>query len=554
MLVRRLRLSLVVMVALVGAGSVASAAPPAWAPSATLFAPGVRYHWDVSVGTGGRAIVASVRDRGKHGLPEIVERAAAGLPWTLPQALPSPPSLLPPTNDGPRILLNRRGDALAVWRASDNRTLVSTARPRGGRWTRAKPVPDLGFPYAFGLTEDGRAWGFGIACSAGRGCRTRTFVSTGPGGPWRKAGGDVALPGMQSGTVPAVAGDAAVIAWRTNGPTPEIRAATRRPGARRWEAPRSISAPSRLPGPYGVSVDVGELGDVAVIWANAAPASGGPSESSGIEVAVRPRGAGWRGPQQLLAPGLIGAERGRVSVDADGSMLATWLEVDPDATSRLSVAVRSAGGRWEAPTTLVTQDPVRGDGWMIPVPVDAPPTLRAGRAFVPWTVNFGMGLPTRSGTWFRDRSSPEWRAVAPFDPTGEGFTPSAVGFDGTAIAVDYGPGPAGSGRLGLVVREFTDRSRPPRTRVRSVQVGVRGRTATIAITLAGAGRLVGSVWRRSHRVRTFATPVFPSGRHSWSLAFAPGDDRLDLAVCGLAEGCRDLAPSPRFRLPTGSRR
>jgi hypothetical protein len=151
-----------------------------------------------------------------------------------------------------------------------------------------------------------------------------------------------------------------------------------------------------------------------------------------------------------------------------------------------------------------------------------------------------VGGVNRSGMWVRDRSSPGWRFELPFDLDGDGDVYWDVAPDGSAISLDLGPAPARTGVLGLRVREYGDRPAPPQAQASRVVVTAHGRRARIAYTLTGAGRLVGSVWRGRHRVRTLATPAAGAGAHTWSLDLAPGRYRLDLAVCGAA-GCDGVA-------------
>jgi hypothetical protein len=213
--------SLAAVPALVCFAAAATAAAPAWRPAEALFAVEPR-PTDVALGARGRAIVAFNRE---SGFPLVIERAAAGLPWGLPESLPSPPSLLPTANYGPQVLLNRRGDALAWWGMEDLHTLVTVARRRDGTWSRAQPVGPigrdaLGYPSAFSLADDGRAWAIGVQCTAAGACSTRTLVSARQGAPWRPAGGDVPLPDLRpgGGTALAVAGGNAPVVWIPVGP------------------------------------------------------------------------------------------------------------------------------------------------------------------------------------------------------------------------------------------------------------------------------------------------------------------------------------------------
>ncbi|MDX6651057.1 MAG: hypothetical protein QOJ97_3008 [Solirubrobacteraceae bacterium] len=543
-----------VLVGVIGLGSAHAATPAVrWSPTQAVFAPGTRALGDVALGTRSQAIVLSFRQSGTPlpgtSLPEVTERPARGRPWGLPETIPTAPALRPTRSGGGQILLNRRGDALAEWvSASGQRS--TAARRHGGGWSNAEPLPDAATAfaaYALGLADDGRVRAIGVSCDAAGACRTQTLIAPRPGAPLRPAGGEVGLPDMTKDVVVSIgAGGDALVAWRTQGPTPQMEAVFRAWDAAAWTAPEVISAAGRAAGPYWISAEVGEAGDAAVIWGDPNPGSAmGPgdlAQSSGIEVAVRPRGAGWLTPDVLEAPGAIGTSYRGVSVDANGAVLASWSEIEPDgATTRLAAVERPPGGPWEQPTVLQAHPPYLGSA-AIPV---SNPTLRAGRGFVSWSVDLGTNRP---GLWFRDRGATGWIAKAPFELTGNGTALSAIGFDGSAISVGLGPSPARTGYDGLVVRDFTARPASRPVRISRVGVTTAGAQARIDYTLTAAGWLVGSVWRGTRRVRLLVAPLVASGRHQAALTLAAGRYRIYLAGCG-AQGCRNFGGTLSVHVP-----
>jgi len=537
-----------------GVGDAATVRQPKWGSVMPVVAPGVRLPSSAAVGVRGQAAIFSMRPVGGTGVPEVIERPSAGRPWGVPHVIPTPIALRPAYPGGGQVFLNRRDDAMAVWSAGPrNATFVSAARRHGSKvWSRprALPAPSGTMPtggqptYAVALSNDGRGRMVRLVCTAADACATDTLVSASPGAPWQAAGGEVALPKLTGDVVVAIgSGGDALVAWRTDGPSPQILATYRPRAATAWEAPQAISPVGQPAGDGWLAGDVGEVGDAAVSWgventAASAPAAGDLAISTGIEVAVRPHGASWQAPDVVLAPGTIGTSYRSVSADADGGVLASWSEFAPDATMRVSAALRSPTGGWGTPTTLVTEPSYDGDP-VIPI---SRAILRAGRAYVPWSADLGFGGVHHAGLSFRDRGAPSWTAVAPFSDLGAGFRVYGVGFDGSVLTVAPAPSPARVD-FGLGVREFSARAKPPPTRILRIRFAPAGSRTRITFALAGgAGRLVTSFWRGDQELRSLVTATLPAGPHTTTVALSPATYSVYLALCD-ARACRDLPPT-----------
>jgi hypothetical protein len=219
--------------------------------------------------------------------------------------------------------------------------------------TSTNTTTGLGATYTVGLADDGRARAVGVECDAGGPCSTRMLVSARPGAPFREAGGEVALPGVSDAPSAVVgrAGDALIV-WPTAGATPDIRATARPRAASAWEAPRAISPPGRPVDRDSITADLGERGDAVVAWRPLDPApspgSGSLLEGGGLEVAVRRAGEDWATAEAVPASDSARVGFRGMSVDADGSILAAWIEADRDGGSRLLVSLlppRRSGSR-----------------------------------------------------------------------------------------------------------------------------------------------------------------------------------------------------------------
>jgi hypothetical protein len=228
-----------------------------------------------------------------------------------------------------------------------------------------------------------------------------------------------------------------------------------------------------------------------------------------------------------------------MSVDADGSILAAWVEAHPDGGSRVLTSLRSPSGVWEPPRVLKS---VSGGENTYVMTLTDPPRLRNGRQMVFWSQHFGPGA-NETGMFFRDRFSSEWLPARYSDPTGYGPEGLDVAPDGSVIAYSPpdGPGSSGPARTDgwLQIQDFTSRKAPAAVELSGLRVTAASGRAVLRFALSGRARLVGSVWRDRHRVRTIATPLLRRGVNRRAIALPRGGYEIHLAVCDAA-GCRDV--------------
>jgi len=230
----------------------------------------------------------------------------------------------------PRVGVDRRGDALAVWTATTRKGLIvqSATRAAGGRW------------------------GGPVDLSAGS----------------RNAQAAELAVGAQ-GTVVAV--------WESSGIAyvrPRVvLAAVREPGED-WQAAERLSPPAGAADAPQVAVD--EQGNAIAVW-TAHRARG----STRVQSSIRPRGGSWQ-PHvdiaKISVPSHGGLAEPRIAVDARGNALAVWTDLGADLVGRSVVqsALRRSGRGWEAP---VDMSPARHDSGGASAAFDA-----RGNAIVAW--------------------------------------------------------------------------------------------------------------------------------------------------------------------------
>lgn len=110
-----------------------------------------------------------------------------------------------------------------------------------------------------------------------------------------------------------------------------------------WRTPVDISAASGESAPAQVAVD--PRGNAVVVW----------EQSNGnniiVQVAVRAAGGTWQAPVNLSAPGRDASDP-QVAVDAQGNAVAVWRRRDNADNAIVQGSVRAAGGSWQAPVNL----------------------------------------------------------------------------------------------------------------------------------------------------------------------------------------------------------
>jgi hypothetical protein len=263
----------------------------------------------------------SVRATPVHLGSWAVRRGVAGLGATLALALLGPvatssahavaaPALVPPVtlttaplNAVPRLAVNDKGDAVAVWARStpDGGVVEVATRSRSAGWSA--PVT-LGGPSFFSPTPQ-------VAVNA--------------------------------------RGEAVVVWDQWSGPTSAehaVYAASReRRGA--WSDPARLSADAGA-GSVFPQVAIADRGEAVAVWAR----SNGSSHV--VQAATRSRGGGWTEPADLT-PADANAVVPHVAIRANGDAVAVWHRSTAGG-SVVQVATRPAGGAWSQPIDLSGRD------------------------------------------------------------------------------------------------------------------------------------------------------------------------------------------------------
>ena len=299
----RTRRALLLMVVLIGGmstvaglaspGTSAPADTSSWLPPETLSTPGRSgFHPEIGVDGQGNVVAVWIQSDGTDALVHTSSRPAGGA-WSTPVPLSEPGR----NAEAARVVVNARGDAVAVWftRRDGTKTRVESAsRPAGGDWTGPVTVSD---PDEY--SSDAR----------------------------------VAIDSRGN----------AVVVWTHYIPdnaSTEWIVTARRPRGGSWSAPVALSEPRSLD-PH-VVVD-GE-GNATAMWTRF------DGNNQRVESAERPVGGAWSAPVDVSAPGQDSLWS-QVAVDGQGNAVAAWIGRDAVGQVVLT-ADRPVGGEWSAPVTL----------------------------------------------------------------------------------------------------------------------------------------------------------------------------------------------------------
>ncbi|HEY0279594.1 MAG TPA: hypothetical protein VGC32_15120 [Solirubrobacterales bacterium] len=282
------------------------------------------YEPQVAVDASGEAVAVWEGTNEKTGsYPMVVEAATlvSGGTWSDP----TPLSADTQNARSPEVAVDARGDAVAVWRRSDDKTgksvIEAATRPSRGIWSD----PPL-----------------------------RLSADT------------------QDAFDPRVAvdrrGDAVAVWQRRSGKSHKfvIEAATRL-AAGAWSVPTRLSGDARSAFVPRVAVDA--RGDAVVVWER----NGGKKIGRRvIEAATRPSGGSWTHPPTLLSAATEDASNPQVAVDPRGDAVAVW-ERTRGKTERsiVEAATHPAGGDWSDSLTRLSGDTARETELLPQVAVDA---------------------------------------------------------------------------------------------------------------------------------------------------------------------------------------
>lgn len=356
---------------------------------------------------GCRSVIAA----GLATLVVVLAGTTTAAAWSEPANLPTPGG----DAESPRVAVDRRGDAVAVWARSHGRREVveSAARPAGGVWSRPVRLSaggDAEFPQV-ALDRAGDA--VAIWQEARGASETIESAARPAGGAWSRPV-DLSVPGRVEAPEVAVdsAGEAVAVWVHSHGDRYVIQSAARPVGGA-WSAPADLAmaaADTRRP-----QVAVDEAGDAVAVWQQAR------GDNDAILAVTRPAGGAWSAPAVLSALGQ-NARGPQVALDQYGDAVAVWQRSNGRHLIVQS-AMLPAHGSWSRPVNLSA--PGRSASGA-QVAVDS-----AGDAVAVWSRSEGSRRVVQSATL--DRS---WSRPVDLSRTGLAYAPQvAVDPDGNAVAV-----------------------------------------------------------------------------------------------------------------------
>jgi hypothetical protein len=424
---RAFRCALLGSTVCIAVGLIAASAPaavaPSWLSPVDISAPSQDFFFQPQIALDADGEAVAVWARWEQASDSSVVEASArptGGEWAAPIDLS-----VPGVNAGsPRLAMDSRGDAVAVWRQSDTlgsaQLAESAVRPAGGVWQAPAQISG-----SAQNTEDEdiavSAEGEAVAVWNSQGvvqAAVRSF-----GGEWG-APVDVSTPGGNA-LDPEVGMDPqgeTVVVWEGEG-LDGVAQSSVRPVSGSWQAPVTISEQG-ISSPH-VAIDTG--GEAFAVW---------DVNKGSVEGSVLPVGGSWQVPTQLSTPGEIAAYS-QVAVDARGDAFAVWYDESggPSMTGEgyvVQSAERPAGSDWDAPTAI--SFPTAGQGgrvlWSAPeVAVGA-----NGDAAVVWALSDGSDYIVQSAV---RPAGGSWQSSQPLSSFSEdaGYPEIAVDSCGNVAAV-----------------------------------------------------------------------------------------------------------------------
>ncbi len=334
-----------------------------------------------AAGAAGEALAAWVRTpagalRGA-GRVQVAPRLS-GRGWSRARTMSGPGASLP------RVALNARGDAAAVWR-NGRLVVAAVRRGRAGRWSPGRVV-EADAPVQALLVALDRRGRPTTAWVERRGGRFLVRLATaGPGGAaWTVREASLSTPGPEPPALALSPGKGALAAWvdddrvlasrtvsgaferpvelsgegssspgialgdsgaalaswsaRLPGGTRVLQATGRPAGAPRWAAPDDVGIGA------APAVAVNSAGDAVVAWG-----TGAPGGEQAVEASTRRRGGLWRA-STIVAPRECGCGIGAAgaAVDGGGRAVVSWRRDGGGAGAAGGAAALAPGGdSWE---------------------------------------------------------------------------------------------------------------------------------------------------------------------------------------------------------------
>ena len=397
-----------------------AAAGPTWHPRIQLSSPPLAVEPDLALSRAGEAVVAWDREDGPvcasapdnpaciHVL-EARSRPAGG--WEAPAEI-----MRPGVGPGPRLAVNSKGDAVAVWRHDIGapRVLQAAWRPGSSRqWQAPIDLSGAG-PMGgqdVGVDEAGNAiaaWTIDLGAGRVAQAEVRPFASGSWGAPVTLSRAGETAVGASSLALNG-AGDAVAV-WTRGGGV--VQASSRAASTGVWEAAVDIAQGTQP------EVALDPAGNAVAVWS----VPGG-----GVQGSFRPAGGGWSGPADVSRG--AGTEA-RLGVDDAGNAVAVWLS--PAGPHVRSARRAAATGTWSQPVDVSAAGVAAADP---DVAVDP-----RGNAVAVWT---RTGAPTLRAA-LRPVATGSWLSGVGLSGAGAATGAPRVAIDGAgralAIWTRRGPG------------------------------------------------------------------------------------------------------------------
>jgi hypothetical protein len=318
--------------------------------------------------------------------------------------------------ESPKVAVDRKGDAVAVWtRSHGAREAVEGAtRSAGGAWSKPVRLSAAGNAEAPEVAVDQAGEVVAVWQQARGGREVVESAARTVGGGWSQPV-DLSAPGRVEGPEVAVGstGEAVAVWVHSHGARYTVQSAAR-PAGGSWSAPADLSVAAVDARNPEVAVD--PAGDAVTLWQQA---RGG---NDVILVSTRPAGGSWSAPAPLSAPGQ-NARGSQVALDPFGDAVAVWQRSD-GAHWIVQSAMLPAHGSWSKPVNLSA--PGRSAGGA-QVAVD-----QAGDAVAVWSRSEGSrGRVVQSA-----RLVHAWSKPVDLSRSASAYAPEvAAGPKGAAVAV-----------------------------------------------------------------------------------------------------------------------
>ena len=315
----------------------------AWNASATaLSASGERaFQPQVALDDKGDGIAVWSLFDGSHYIVQAASRTGADGAWSTPSNLSLPGS----DGTSPQVVLDGRGNAIAIWESNDGTGAIiqSAAKPAGGAWSTPSDLSSRnGVSPRIGLDGSGNAVAVWQRVDFSAGTVMVESAAKAANGAWS------APTTLGLGASPEIAIDRsgdAVAVWQQY---PTIQAATRTPDGV-WSSPSQISPAG--PSTSNPRVGIDAKGNAIAVWLRSDTSTPGNPRNI-VQTASKPFGGAWSAPMDL-SPLDDDAINPHVAVDKRGEAAVVWGAYNqPTSTSVAQAATRSSEGRWSAPASI----------------------------------------------------------------------------------------------------------------------------------------------------------------------------------------------------------